>query len=1048
MTLGNIFLKFNPVKSVNVPVKLGLSAALSLLLVAYLLSQLVSIQTESIHFREAELHGTQFIPTLYKIVSHTQVTRGLTNSKLNGSVGLDDQITANRNAALEGYADLDRLVQTYGDLANLQASGVSLRRQFESLNSSAFNGNAAAVFSQYTSLIDELRGLIVAVGDASKLTLDPELDTFYLMDYLVFKAHATAESFGIMRGRGAGIIQSNNYSTATLVPLARFLGSANADATVTSLESAVAENSAIGASLNSLISDIRFAQDKFGEQVLTIVENGYASVGSGDFFAMGTDAISVLYRGVGIVNNQLQALLEERIAENTASRNLEMMIVVLVVLSSVYIFIATIVSIVVSLRRTQEVLSAISRNDFSKTLVVEGKDEFQELATSLNETQNILQTKIEQERKQAAETQTIKNALDVADTPVMMADNDMNIIYLNQSAKKMMDKRGETLKTALPSLDYRNLLGTNVDQFHKNPAHQRNLLADLTTSYQSEINVAGLTFSLTATPLLDAEGKRNGTVIEWKDLTDARAAENKLAVVAQENQRIKQALDNVSTNTMIADSNRTIVYINKSVHTMLKSRERAIQEVLPNFRADHLIGESMDVFHKNPAHQRGLLEGLNQTHRAQIQVADLHFGLTANPVYDENGERLGTVVEWEDRTNQVNIQMEVDALINAASHGDLSRRISLDGKEGFFASLSEGLNQLVEISEGVVADTARVFSALSHGDLTEEIHKQYDGAFGELKNDANATVNKLTEIITQIREAASTVSTGADEIAQGNADLSQRTEEQASSLEETASSMEEMTSAVKSSADNAVQANEIASQTQRLASSGGAVVENAVKAMAEINESSKHIADIIGVIDEIAFQTNLLALNAAVEAARAGEQGRGFAVVASEVRNLAQRSAGAAKEIKDLIRDSVDKVTTGSELVNRSGETLKEIVESVQKVSTMVEDISNSAKEQSSGIEQVNKAVSQMDEMTQQNAALVEEATAAGEAMAEQARKLMQQMAFFTLSHDKVSGTSSVSYAPQSHSVPKLTEAPAPVSQKKHQGGADVSDEDDDWEEF
>ncbi|MDX1342143.1 MAG: hypothetical protein R3227_07310, partial [Reinekea sp.] len=166
MTLGNIFLKFNPVKSVNVPVKLGLSAALSLLLVAYLLSQLVSMQTESIRFRSAELHGTQFIPTLYKIVSHTQVTRGLTNSKLNGSTGLDDQITANRNAALEGYADLDRLVQTYGDLANLQASGVSLRRQFESLNSSAFNGNAAAVFSQYTSLIDELRGLIVAVGDA------------------------------------------------------------------------------------------------------------------------------------------------------------------------------------------------------------------------------------------------------------------------------------------------------------------------------------------------------------------------------------------------------------------------------------------------------------------------------------------------------------------------------------------------------------------------------------------------------------------------------------------------------------------------------------------------------------------------------------------------------------------------------------------------------------------------------------------------------------------------------------------------------------------
>jgi len=681
--------------------------------------------------------------------------------------------------------------------------------------------------------------------------------------------------------------------------------------------------------------------------------------------------------------------------------------------------------------------------NMEKRVTVEVTGDFSRIKDSTNE----FMDSVEKASVASRENSVIRGALDVADAPVMIADADLTITYVNQSASKMIEVRGDTLRTLLPSLDHHKLVGSNVDQFHKNPSHQRNLLSELSKTYHSQIKVAGLTFRLTATPLFDDDKTRLGTVIEWNDRTEELAKALESEKISQENASIKQALDNVSTNTMIADSDRKIIYMNKSVADMLKSRESKIRGALPNFNADELIGANMDSFHRNPTHQRDLLGSLTSTYRAQIQIADLHFGLIASPVYDDAGGRIGTVVEWDDRTEQVNIQAEIDKLITSASHGDLSRRIEEAGKEGFFATLSQGLNQLVEISEGVVSDTARVFSALSHGNLTESIEKHYDGAFGELKNDANATVSKLTEIITQIREASSTVSTGADEIAQGNADLSQRTEEQASSLEETASSMEQMTSAVKSSADNAMQANEIAGQTQKLASSGGAVVQDAVRAMGEINESSKHIADIIGVIDEIAFQTNLLALNAAVEAARAGEQGRGFAVVASEVRNLAQRSAGAAKEIKDLIRDSVDKVTTGSQLVNKSGETLEDIVNSVQKVSSMVSDISGSAHEQSSGIEQVNKAVSQMDEMTQQNAALVEEATAAGEAMAEQARKLMQQMAFFTLSHDtehKNVQESNVSASASGSHVPVNT----PSVQSSNQGGAEVSDDDSDWEEF
>src|SRR6201999_2845929 len=270
--------------------------------------------------------------------------------------------------------------------------------------------------------------------------------------------------------------------------------------------------------------------------------------------------------------------------------------------------------------------------------------------------------------------------------------------------------------------------------------------------------------------------------------------------------------------------------------------------------------------------------------------------------------------------------------------------------------------------------------------------KAKTGFFEAMSRGVNQLADNMSEVVSKVKTVASEVRRGADEISQGNANLSQRTEEQSSSLEETASSMEEMTSTVKQNADNAGQANQLATAARDQAEKGGAVVGSAVKAMADINESSKKISDIIGVIDDIAFQTNLLALNAAVEAARAGEQGRGFAVVATEVRILAGRSATAAKEIKELIQDSVRKVEDGSTLVTQSGQTLDQIVTAVKKVSDIVAEIAAASREQHAGIEQVNKAVMQMDEMTQQNAALVEQATAASQSMAEQARDLTTMM--------------------------------------------------------
>ncbi len=352
-------------------------------------------------------------------------------------------------------------------------------------------------------------------------------------------------------------------------------------------------------------------------------------------------------------------------------------------------------------------------------------------------------------------------------------------------------------------------------------------------------------------------------------------------------------------------------------------------------------------------HESGIFKRIGQDGR------EVWLQASYNPIFDLDEKPYKVVQYATDVTEQVRMKKDLDdavtetqAVVKAAIEGELTGRISTSGKTGQIEALSLSVNALL----GSIADVIRT-----------------------------------------LNQAAVEVRTGAEEISRGNADLRQRTEDQACSLEETASSMEEMTSTVKNNADNAGRANQFAAAARAQAERGGAVVGAAVSAMGAINVSSKRIGDIISVIDEIAFQTNLLALNAAVEAARAGEQGRGFAVVASEVRNLASRSAKAAKEIKGLIQDSVAKVTEGTKLVDESGKVLGEIVVGVKKVTDVMSEIANSSREQAAGIEQVNKAITTIDEKTQQNAALVEDASRAAQALTEQATNLTQVIARYRL---------------------------------------------------
>ncbi len=494
----------------------------------------------------------------------------------------------------------------------------------------------------------------------------------------------------------------------------------------------------------------------------------------------------------------------------------------------------------------------------------------------------------------------------------------------------------------------------------------------------------------------------------WFSLLVSRAITQPLARVVEATGKIANGDLNIEIRQLKIDSRDEVGALANSFTTMVKVLRGLQQELTGMTDAAHAgqLDKRCDTRQFKGA-WAGLLDGVNNITEqfsgplieASGYLDRISHGDIPEPI---ETEYRGDFNQIKDSVNRcvaaVNgLLDESGELIASAQRGRLDVRGETGRFEGSWQELIVGLNAIFDAIVEPVKGTRHMLQQLAEGDLSETMSGKFEGEFGMLQENVNSTILQLRETVGPIQEAADLINTASDEIVAGNSNLSARTEGQASSLEQTASSMEELTSTVRSNADSAQQANQLAASARQMAERGGDVVSHAVQAMNDINESSTRIAEIIGVINEIAFQTNLLALNASVEAARAGEQGRGFAVVATEVRNLAGRSATAAKEIKGLIEDSVNKVEAGSSLVNESGETLNEIMVGVKKVGDIIAEIAAASQEQSQGIDQVNQAVTSMDEMTQQNAALAEQTAAAAASMSEKADEMERLIGFFRL---------------------------------------------------
>ncbi|WP_305885099.1 methyl-accepting chemotaxis protein [Pleionea sp. CnH1-48] len=1100
-------------KNIKMSYKLGAVFVLLLIPLFFVIVLLVGSLNKSIHDSEDELEGVKVAQAIYNVIKTTAEHRGAQAGFANGNQNLRSALDNTADKTSKNFSNLLRALNESPALGQQKSGGKSdiynnvekLKSTWGKLDSDSARISANEGIQRHNLLIEQLLETASNVAGKSKLSFDPDGDAKYMALLITKTFPKLGNAIGKIRANGTAALATGTLSKDREITLVTLKANAkDLKKTFEYNESKIFDYSdKQGEGLRSRLSgDFDKVKSAIDEAIGLVEDNiifvDTLSYDSKEFFDRTTQSINIIYKDLDVLTQALMDVLNDRVSELEAERNAEIVSVSIATILAIFLGAFIVRNTVTTLGNAGALCKNISEGKLDNHIDSEGKDEFADLFRAFENMQDVLLERM-------TEVGRLASAVEFAQVSLMMADNDLNIVSLNPAVRDLLKVRENQLRGVFPGFSVDDLVGKNIDIFHKNPAHQRAILEDESRlPYKSEINVGDIRFRLTAFALKDEDGNRLGTCVQWEDLMsdpDFANFSGQIDAIGKSYAVIEFEMDGTiieANENFLKTTGYDLEEIQGKHHSIFAPEELKNSAEYSQFwkrlnQGDYESGEYkritksgkeiwiqasynpiLDMFGKpfkvvkyatevtaekvRNADYSGQIEAVGKSTaviefdmKGYIQDANENFlGAMGYSLAEIKGQHHSMFVEPEMRTSP-----EYTQFWEMLGRGEFQvgeyKRIGKGGKEIWIqASYNPILDlngnpfKVVKFATDVTARKRSIsllreaLLSLSTGDVDKTISEEVDPDFEDLKVAMNSSMEQLKSMVMEIIESASHVSSSAKEIAQGNSDLSQRTEEQASSLEETASSMDEFTSTVKENADNAKSANEVSDQAKDLAQKGGEVVGDAVTAMSEIEASSKKISDIIGVIDEIAFQTNLLALNASVEAARAGEQGRGFAVVASEVRNLAQRSADAAKEIKELIQDSVGKVSDGTRLVGESGEMLTSIVKSVNEVSGIVKDIDNASQEQASGIQQVNEAVNQMDEMTQQNAALVEQAAASAESLDEQAGNLLELMRFFNTGGE---GTSRAS-------VRSPVRGGKLVGSNQPSSGAMMADDDDEWEEF
>ena len=947
--------------------KMSLLGALALVAALLPSVQLLPRLNEGIAVSVSESIGLRAVESADAVLAALQAHRGQSNRLLLGDATAE---AARSTAAAEVGKAMAALQPKLQDpmFERSRRLFVQLGSDFDALQREVASKSLAVAegFARHGRLVEQYLFALEAVADESSLSLDPVADSYFLMTVVTDHAPRLIELVAQARGRGAGqaaLLAEGKpvlpQERATIEALAAQVASLRkrvesqagkaltgqgeaAKETMAALGKATAETDRFLARLNS--------------EVLAAGAKGAA--GSEAIFQAGDAAVAAQRELLVVIQRDLHEMLETRVADESRRRNWTAGLITLALALAAGLGVLLVRSINRPLARAVSAAQAVAQGRLDSDVADSGSDEPARLLAALGSMQANLTERNARDQQALFENGRVLQALDTSSTNIMLADADYNIIYGNRSLLRLLQEQEHEIRKDLPRFDAKRILGSNIDQFHKNPAHQRGMLAKLSATHVAKLTLGARRFDLVISPVL-VEGQRTGTIVEWTDRTEELAQLERELALGREGRRVQQALDATTSNVMIADAGGHIVFMNKSLHTMMQRNEAEIRKGLPQFNARQLIGQHFDAFHKNPAHQRSLISELKGEHRAQVQVAGATFSLTASPILDQDGSRLGTVVEWRDRTAEVAAEREIGSIVDGALQGNFAERIGIEGKDDFFKMLAERFNALLDS----VGDTIR-----------------------------------------EVRVAADQLSSASEQVSQTSQSLSHSASQQAASVEQTTASLQEMAASVKQNAESATVTDRMATQAAHQAQEGGQAVTQTVEAM-------KSIATKIGIIDDIAYQTNLLALNAAIEAARAGEHGKGFAVVAAEVRKLAERSQVAAQEIGGLAGGSV-------QLAEKAGKLLADMLPSIQRTSELVQEIAAASGEQSQGVSQISAAMHHVSSNTQQTASASEELSATAEELSAQAAQLQDTVGRYQLGDESPRGATGGRGRPGSGGAP------------------------------